>query len=180
VLDHLLQPLARGGVEGVRDLVDVHVRARLVDVDAATVGDVAALGPPGEPDLHEAVGDARERELAHGHPGPARQGRAVVLDRERDLRLAVVGEVYVPDRPDRHAAAQHRVAAHELRGVLKAGRDAVPAAVAEQHDRDQRDRGDPHGGQHRPHPHCASLKADPRTSVSVEAIEIYTWVSWSP
>ena len=140
--------LARRGVEGVEELVEVDGGGRRVLLDHAAVGDLlAALGRHAQVDV--AVGDARQRGLADRGERAAAQRRVVVLELHRDLGLAVRREVDVLDGADRRAARLDEVALHQLGGVLEARLDLVVAAGgAQQEDRDH-DGHDKNGGQGR-------------------------------
>ena len=71
-LDHVLQALARLGVQRVEQLVEVHRRAGGVGRDLPAAGDLRAVVGPGR-ERHVAVGDARQRVAADGGGGPAVQ-----------------------------------------------------------------------------------------------------------
>jgi hypothetical protein len=116
-------------------VVEVDRRGRRVLPDDAAVGDLlGALGRHAEVDV--AVGDAGEGGLADRRERAAAQRRVVVLDRDRDARLAVGGEVDVRDLAHGRAAGLDEVALDQLRGVLEVRLDRVAAAgPAEQRDR---------------------------------------------
>ena len=70
------------------------------------------------------------------------QRREVVVDRDLDLGLVVVGQLDVADRADAAPADLHVVVLDELAGVLEAQAVRGRVAVAQQHDGDDGDHGD--------------------------------------
>ena len=81
-----------------------------------------------------AVREAGLRELADLGARAAPQRRVIVVDRELDLGVAVVGDLDALDRADRHAAHLDGVALHELTGVQEARLDLVAAPAAAEED----------------------------------------------
>jgi hypothetical protein len=141
-LDHPLEVLAGGLVEGVEDLVEVDGGGRAVLPDRPAVGDGLGLRAR-EAEVDVAVGDAGQRRHADGGDRPFAQRRVVVVDGEGELRLPVGREPDVLDLAGRHAGDLHEVAPDELRGVLELRLDLIAVAgPAEEQHRDDRDGGD--------------------------------------
>jgi hypothetical protein len=76
--------------------------------------------PGGEREVDVAVRDARQRGLADDRLRAAAQRRVVVVDRHRDLGLAVGVRSICSTLPTGCAADLHEVALDQLRGVLEA------------------------------------------------------------
>jgi hypothetical protein len=76
-----------------------------------------------------AVGDAGQRALPHDGAGACAQRRVVLVDRDLDLRQAVVGEADVLDLPHLLAGDRDEVALDELAGVDEPRGDAVALAT---------------------------------------------------
>ena len=128
------QRLARLGVEGVEELVEVDRGRRVGLVDDAAGGDRLLVVGRRELEVDVAIGHAGERGLADDRLRAAAQ-RAIarVGDLHPHVGLAVGRQVDALDLADGDAGHLHEVALDELRGVLKARVDGVgAAAVAEQ------------------------------------------------
>ena len=104
--------------------------------DRGAVGELAVLRL-GQSQLDEPVRDAGLRQLLDLRARALRQRRVVLVDLERDLGLALVGDPDLLDRPDRRAAQLDEVARHELAAVLEPRVDLVAVAASEDEQRDR-------------------------------------------
>ena len=112
-----------------------------VSRSAALVDLRRVVGPGVQRDV--AVGDRRQGGHPHGRLGALVQRREVlVVDRDLDVGLVVLGQLDVRDLADREAADLDLVALHELVGVLEVDRVLGPAAGSEHEDADSQDRHD--------------------------------------
>ena len=127
-LDHVAKPGPDLGPEGVEELVEVDRGGRLRSVQGRPVAELGrVVGPRGERDV--AVRDPRQR---GGADDRRRSLVELLVDRDRDIGLGVLGQADVVDGADRLSGHQDLVSVDELTAVLEQQVVRVPARPSEQ------------------------------------------------